>query len=105
MRDLLIALIVFGSIPFTLVRPHIGIYVWTWLSLMNPHRMAFGFAYSLRVALVVGAATLVAWFVSREPKRPPASTPVVVLAVFTLWVTFVNLFAINPEDAYVKWSE
>lgn len=105
MRDLLVALIVFGSIPFTFVRPYIGIYVWTWLSLMNPHRMTWGFAYTLRVALLVGAATAVAWLVSREPKRPPFSAPVIILAVFTVWVTFCNLFAVNPDDAWVKWSE
>lgn len=105
MRDLLVALIVFGSVPFTFVRPYIGVYVWTWLSLMNPHRMTWGFAYTLRVALVVGASTIIAWLLSREPKRPPMSAPVVILAIFTVWVTFCNLFAVNPTDAWVKWSE
>jgi len=105
MRDLLIALIVFGSVPFTFVRPHIGVFVFAWLSLMNPHRMTWGFAYTLRVALVVGAATIVAWLISREPKRPPFSPPVIILAAFTLWVSFCNIFAINPSDAYIKWVD
>ena len=56
MRDLVIAMIVFGSVPFTFVRPYIGLLVFFWLSLMNPHRMTWGFAYTLRVALVAGAA-------------------------------------------------
>lgn len=105
MRDLLVALIVFGSVPFTFVRPHIGAYMWAWLSLMSPHRMTWGFAQTLRVAMVVGAVTIMAWLISREPKRPPMSAPVVILAMFTIWITFCNLFAVNPTDAWIKWSE
>src|SRR3546814_13159344 len=58
MRDLLLALIVFGSVPFTLVRPYVGILFFYWLSLMNPHRMTWGFAYDLRSSLLVGSVTL-----------------------------------------------
>ena len=105
MRDLLVALIVFGSVPFILVRPYVGILVWTWLSLMNPHRMTFGFAYDLRVALVVGLATIGAWICSREPKLPPISAPVVFLFLFTLWVSVCTVFAINPDAAFMKWNQ
>ena len=87
MRDLVIAMIVFGSVPFTFVRPYIGLLVFFWLSLMNPHRMTWGFAYTLRVALIAGAATVISWLVSREPKTPPFSTPVVLLVFFTIWIT------------------
>ncbi len=38
MRDLLVTLLVFGSLPLILRRPFVGIIVWTWLGLMNPHR-------------------------------------------------------------------
>ena len=43
MRDLLIVLIVFGSLPLILVRPQIGILMWFWLGMMNPHRLAWGY--------------------------------------------------------------
>jgi probable O-glycosylation ligase (exosortase A-associated) len=105
MRDLLVALIVFGSVPFTFVRPYIGILVWTWLSLMNPHRLTWGFAYQLRVAMVVGAVTLCAWLFSREPKRPPLAAPTVILALFMIWLSIATFFAVNPVDAMEKWSQ
>jgi putative inorganic carbon (HCO3(-)) transporter len=105
MRDLLLALIVFGSVPFTFVRPYVGVLVFTWFSLMNPHRMTFGFALSLRSALVIGATTVVAWLVSREPKRPPLTAPVILLIMFTFWVSFCTLFALNPEPAFKKWDQ
>jgi probable O-glycosylation ligase (exosortase A-associated) len=105
MRDLLLALIIFGSVPFTLVRPFVGVLLFTWFSLMNPHRMTYGFALSLRSALVIGATTVVAWLVSREPKRPPLTAPVIFLILFTFWVSFCTLFAINADAALKKWDQ
>lgn len=105
MRDLLVVLIVFGSIPIIFVRPFAGILVWTWLSLMNPHRLTWSYAYDLRAALVVGAVTLIAWAVSREPKRPPLTAATVFLALFAFWFSFANLFALLPEEAWVKWEQ
>jgi len=58
-RDFLVILIVLGSVPLTLVRPQIGVLMWFWLSLMNPHRMSWGYAQEFRVALVVGTATII----------------------------------------------
>ena len=38
MRDLALTAIVFGSIPFILKRPYIGMLMWVWLSIMKmPH--------------------------------------------------------------------
>ena len=105
MRDFALVLIVFGSIPFTLVRPQIGILMWYWISLMNPHRLTFGFAYDLRVALVVAAATLVAWLCSRERKLPPKVVTVWLLAAFTAWLSVTTMFALVPGEAFVKWQE
>ena len=44
MRDLIVALIVFGALPYVLVRPHVGILLWSWISYMNPHKLAWGWA-------------------------------------------------------------
>uniref|UniRef100_UPI003567F853 DUF5935 domain-containing protein n=1 Tax=Neptunomonas sp. TaxID=1971898 RepID=UPI003567F853 len=53
MRDILMVLIVFGSIPFILRKPYIGILMWAWLSYMNPHRLAYGFAYDMPFAQII----------------------------------------------------
>ena len=45
MRDIALVIIVFGSLPFILARPYIGILMWSWLGYMSPHRLAYGFAY------------------------------------------------------------
>jgi probable O-glycosylation ligase (exosortase A-associated) len=106
MRDFAIVLIIFGSIPFTLVRPQIGILMWYWISLMNPHRLTWGYAYSFRVALVVAISTVLAWLISSERKTPPLTAPTVFLVALTIWVTLSTFFfAISPDTAFDKWIE
>ena len=105
MRDFLIVLMVFGSVPFTLIRPQVGIIMWFWLGLMNPHRLAFGYAQQLRVAVIVGAATLIGWLFSNESKRPPNVFIIYALAALTFWVSLSTFFAIHPEDSIPKWEE
>lgn len=104
MRDFIIVLIVFGSIPFILMRSHIGILMWYWVSLMNPHRLTWGYAYQMHVAVIVGGATLIAWVASRERKLPPMTAPNVWLLLFTFWVSISTYFALSPT-ATIYWDE
>lgn len=105
MRDFLIVVIVLGSVPLTLVRPQVGILMWYWISLMNPHRLSWGYAYSMRVALIVAAATCAGWLASRERKLPPATAATYCLIAIALWVTVSTAFAIVPAAAFAKWQE
>jgi putative inorganic carbon (HCO3(-)) transporter len=50
MRDAILFLMIMGALPFAFKRPVIGIFLWTWVSLMNPHRLTYGFAYSFPFA-------------------------------------------------------
>jgi putative inorganic carbon (hco3(-)) transporter len=105
MRDFAVIIIVLASLPFILVRPHFGILMWFWLSLMNPHRLGWGYAEQFRLSLLVGGVTLVAWLVSKEPKRPPNLPIVYALIAFTIWLGISTIFAIHPEVAEPKWEE
>ena len=71
MRDIAVTLVIFGSLPFILRRPYIGILVWTWIGFMNPHRLCWGFAFDMQFAMIVALATLVGLIYSREPKKIP----------------------------------
>jgi putative inorganic carbon (HCO3(-)) transporter len=103
-RDILITLIVVGSIPFILKRPWFGIMMWVWLSVMNPHRLTFGFAYDFPFAMVVAIATLLSMPFSTEPKRFPWSSTTVTLLLFIFWMNVSTLFALQPVQAYTEWS-
>ena len=104
MRSILVALLVFGSLPVILIKPHFGVLVWSWIGYMNPHRLTWGFAYDFPFAMVVGVATIAAWLFSREPKTVPWHPLVLLLAIFAAWVSFTTLFAAYPDQAQWKWD-
>ena len=105
MRDVLLALIIFGSLPFILTRPWIGIVMWNWVNFMNPHRMSWGFMYELPIAAIIGGAALVAWVFAREDKRIPWDAISILMVAFLAWTTLTTLFAVNPDDAWPKWEQ
>ena len=104
LRDFLVTLIIFGSLPIILAKPHVGVLVWTWLAYMNPQRFTWGFAYDFRFSLIVGVVTILAWLFSREPKRLPSTPVIVLLVLFTLWICVTSLTALVPDQAYIKWT-
>lgn len=105
MRDILITLIVFGSLPFILRRPFVGVLMWTWLGLMNPHRMAWGFSMNLPFAFIVFVTTVVAYMASREPKRVPISREIVVLVFFLAWMLISTFNALYQIPAWEQWDK
>jgi len=105
MRDLLILSIAFSGSIAALNQPWIGILLWTWLSIMNPHRFAYGFAYDFPVAAVAAITTLIGTLVSRDKTSPFKSTVVIVLAIFMFWITLSWVFGLNMEKDYEQWKK
>jgi probable O-glycosylation ligase (exosortase A-associated) len=87
------------------LRPHVGILAWYWISCMNPHRLSWSFAYDFPVAMVIGVATLLAWVLSKEPKKLQINAVSVLLFTLVFWMSFANLFAMVPDLAFEKWSQ
>jgi len=105
MRDLLIFAIVFYGLSKIFSRAHIGIYLWTWISLMSPHRSAWGPAFSFPFSQVIGLVTLIALFTSKSPKLKLLHPETIALGMLLFWVTCTTfIFAINPEGAYHEWN-
>jgi len=100
MRDIAVTLIVFGSLPFILRTPFIGILMWTWLGFMNPHRLAWGFSVEMPFAQIVAITTLVAVLVSRERKQMPWTRETILLVVFLLWMLVTTSFSFYPQLAW-----
>ena len=104
MRDLLICAIVFGSLPFILWRPQIGVMVWVWLSVMNPHRLAHGFSYDFGFVALVAVVTLVGSVFSRDLARPRFTLPILALLLFGTWTAVTTSQALHPQPALVMWT-
>ncbi len=105
MRDIAVTLAVFGCLPFVFRRPWLGILVWSWLGFMNPHRLAWGFSTSLPFAMIVAMVTLVAMFMSREPKKLPWTREAVVMLVFLGWMLITSSVAMFPDEAWPQFEK
>ncbi|MDE2277584.1 MAG: putative O-glycosylation ligase, exosortase A system-associated [Burkholderiales bacterium] len=103
MRDLFVASVVFGSLPFILRRPFWGILLMAWLGYMNPHRLCYGFMLNVQVVQIVAITTLLGMLLSKEPKRMIWSREIVVLALFVLWMGVTTIFALYPDSAWEKY--
>lgn len=105
MRDILIVgLVVWGSLA-ALKRPWIGVLLWTWLSIMNPHRYTYGFAYSFPVAALAAACTLMGLIHTRDKHNPMADNPVTWFVVFCGWMTLTWLLGVDVEGDFDQWKK
>lgn len=105
MRDILVTAIVFGLIPYILKHPRIGIYTWSWLSYMNPHRLTWGFAYTMPFAQVVALVSMLAILFWREPKRIPVTGLTVLWMIFLGWMLITTIFSMYPDSAWVQYEK
>lgn len=105
MRDLFVAAIVFGALPFVLKRPFLGILLMAGLGYLNPHRLCYGFMLSTPVVMIVALVTLVGMLASREAKRMVWSREVVVLVVFILWMGVTTSQALYFDAAFEQYDK
>jgi probable O-glycosylation ligase (exosortase A-associated) len=105
MRDIALSIVFFGILPYVFSRPYVGVYLWTWLGLMNPHRLTYGFAFSFPFAQIVAIVTLISVFASKEPKRIPWTRETILLLIFILWMLFTTFFSFYPDLAWEQWDK
>jgi len=95
MRDILVTLLILGSIPYIIKRPHIGVLVWSWLAYMNPHRLTWGFAYSLPFSQLIALVTLAAFIFAKDNKKYPMNGVSILLVLFIVWQTITTYASPN----------
>lgn len=104
MRDLLIVTLVVAGAAMALKRPWIGVMLWTWLSIMNPHRYAWGFSVNAPLAMIAGLSTLIGLLFTKERQSPFKGAPVWFLAAFTVWMTLSWLLGVDPAGDQALWN-
>ena len=86
MRDLLVtALFFYGSLK-AFRHPYFAALLWVWIGLMNPHRLGWGFAYSVPFALIAVLLMAVSMFMHPKEVNWPRSGPLTVFVLFAIWV-------------------
>lgn len=99
MRDYALFLLVFGSIPFILRRPWLGILMWSFLSYANPHRQTWGIAYSFPFAQLTAITLFAAIALNRQNLSLPKSPILNVWALFMFWIAVTTMLAVFPDQA------
>lgn len=102
MRDLYIALIIFGLLPAVIMRPYVGTLLWAWVSLMSPHRLSWGFSFDFPYVQVIALASFIGLLLSKEKKTFPIMAPTVYFMLFTAWVCVTTVFALSPTLAQAR---
>ncbi len=105
LRDIFVTLIVFFVVPFVLVRPWLGILLWSWLGYMNPHRLSWGFAYDFPFAQVAAIATLTGLVFTRERRGLPMTGMMAVWLLFLVWMTITTFYALDQTEAWIDWQK
>ena len=104
MRDIFLMTVFAGLMAWGLRKHHVLLMVWVWLSLMNPHRLTFSFAYDFPFAYISALAILLVFPFSKERHAFPKSTPSTFLILFYVWVGVTSLASFNtPADVFEMW--
>lgn len=105
MRDILVISLVVVFAVMALRRPWIGVMLWTWISIMNPHRYAWGFATTAPVAMIAALVTLLGLLFTRERESPFKGAPVWLFLAFSVWITLSWLCGVDPAGDYAQWDK
>jgi probable O-glycosylation ligase (exosortase A-associated) len=104
MRDVLFSAIFAFVVLRVFKNPEIGAYLWAWVSLMNPHKLTYGFANTMPVALITAAVTAGAFLLSRERRAYPFNFVTLCWLALIAWMTITSLTSFN-DSSYVfeRW--
>lgn len=99
LRDLLILGIMGATFPYVFRHVFIGVLLWTWVGIMNPHKLAFGFMHDAPVAMAVALVTFIGLLTTRDRVKFEWSAPMIVLALLVAWMGLTTVFAFFPSSS------
>lgn len=99
MRDLLLASILLGSLPFVLRHAFVGVLLWTWISIMNPHKLAWSYMFDAPVAALVAGVTIISLVTTRDRVQWVLPVPLFFASALLIWTCITTVFAFFPADS------
>ena len=92
------------ALGLTVPYPYVGVLLWSWFALEQPHRDVYGFAQTAPLNFVLAIVTIGAWLLSRERKTAPGGFIFWMLVIFLLWMAINTYFAFNLEQSWPIWD-
>ena len=105
MRDIIVMIGFLGLLPLCFTRPFIGILIWTWFSVMNPHRETFGFAYAFQFNIIIAISTFIGYLISNEKFKPTLNIGVFTMFTWFFWTMITTLYALHPVQSWLFFMD
>ena len=105
MRDILLTLILVGLLPIGFKRPFIGALMFAVISLANPHRMTWGFAYSMPWAMAYAGVTILGLLATQERQIGDSIKRYFPVLLYLTWMGVTSIFALEAGEARARWVE
>lgn len=100
MKEIVIFLSMAPWVVLAPFHPWIGVMGWTWVSIMNPHRLlTYGWVLSLPWAMGLAAGTLAGFMFTKQHKKLPMTREVRILIIFVAWMSITTIFAFNFDGS------
>lgn len=103
LRDILVLIPVVLAVPIGFFRPWLGALAWTWIGLMNPHRLTWAIR-DWPVAEGVAISTLLGLILTQDRRRIPLTFETVLLGLLTVYFTITTITAWYPDPAWSGWD-
>ena len=104
LRDFALLAVLLATIPVAFFRPWIGVLTWTWIGLMNPHRLTWNLE-QIPIAQMVAIALLAGVVVTSDKRSLPWTRETILLAILAAYFTVTSALAWHPEIAWPEWDK
>jgi len=104
LRDILILAVFLLGALYALRRPFVGLQLYNWISIMNPHRLGWGPAASLPLAMAAAGITLIGLLRNPTEAHFPRDRNLYLMLALWAFVTVTTIFSFYPTDAWVIWQ-
>lgn len=106
MRDLLMLALFSVLIWKTLKDPYWGVLGWVWMGVMNPHRLAYGWAHDAPWSMVIALTLFASLVINRDKlNKFPTNGVTVLLLMWICWIGISPLlFSFYPDREMSFWS-
>jgi putative inorganic carbon (HCO3(-)) transporter len=104
-RDLVLTIVMTVLLPWCFKDVRVGLLTWLWFGLMSPHRYTWGFAKTFPFGQFIALITVAGILFNKGVKRLPLQREVILILVCWAFWTMTTFGALEPEDAWHKWTE
>ncbi|MDN5871940.1 MAG: putative O-glycosylation ligase, exosortase A system-associated [Nitrococcus sp.] len=92
------------AVPIGFFLPWFGVLAWTWIGLMNPHRLTWAIR-DWPIAQWVAISTLLGLLLTQDRKRIPLSFETMLLGLLVVYFTITTIAAWSPAAAWPQWEK